>query len=54
MLLKITEVCTMGCTHCGEECLSSGRDMSIETFLDTLEFIRKHLNYMNNIFIFCI
>lgn len=41
MLLKITEVCTMGCTHCGEECLSSGRDMSIETFLDTLEFIRK-------------
>lgn len=39
MLLKITTKCSMGCTHCMEDALPDGEDMSMETFLKAKNFI---------------
>lgn len=38
MLIKITNVCKMGCTHCLDDCKSSGIHMDVDTFKDCLEF----------------
>lgn len=42
MMIKITERCTMSCSHCMNNATSDGRDMSIEIFRDTLEFLRRN------------
>lgn len=41
MLLKITTKCSMGCTHCMEDALPEGVNMSIETFEKTKFFIER-------------
>jgi len=41
MLLKITTKCDMGCTHCMEDALPEGEDMSMETFLKAKAFIER-------------
>ena len=41
MLLKITTKCHMGCSHCMEDALPDGEDMSIQTFLKAKDFIEK-------------
>ena len=41
MLLKITTKCSMGCTHCIEDALPDGEDMSIQTFLKAKDFIDR-------------
>jgi hypothetical protein len=38
MLLKITERCHMGCTHCLEEATPEGNDMSRKTLEDAMKF----------------
>lgn len=42
MMIKITSRCTMGCTHCMSDCKPDGRDMSQETLIKTLDFLRKN------------
>ena len=38
MLILITTRCSMGCSHCMSDCKPEGRDMSIATFRDALDF----------------
>ncbi len=45
MLIDITYSCKMGCTHCMSDCKPDGQHMSIQTFKDTLRFLKE-----NNIF----
>lgn len=47
MLVKITDKCSMGCTHCLSDCKPDGKHMPFETFKDVVEFNRK-LNSDNN------
>lgn len=42
MLLKITEKCSMGCTHCMNSATPEGRHMSEKVLDDALEFIMKN------------
>lgn len=42
MMIKITERCTMGCTHCMNSAMPDGKDMSIDVLRDVLSFIKKH------------
>lgn len=43
MLLKITEKCSMGCTHCMNDAKPDGEHMSIDTLEAALDFlIRNH------------
>lgn len=43
MLLKITEACSMGCTHCMNDAKPDGKHMTLKTFEDSLNFlIRNH------------
>lgn len=51
MLIKLTEKCMMGCSHCISNCTSRGRDMSLETFYDVLAFYEK-MSHGKNVFIF--
>ena len=39
MLVKLTERCTMGCNHCMDCATPEGKDMSLDTFRDVLQFI---------------
>ena len=39
MLLKITEKCSMGCTHCLSDCKPDGKHMSFEMLQQSLDFI---------------
>lgn len=39
MLLTITDKCTMGCSHCSENCTLLGEHMTMETFKDVFKFI---------------
>jgi len=41
MLIKITNQCSMGCTHCMEDALPVGDHMSMETFLKAKAFIER-------------
>lgn len=45
MLLKITEACSMGCTHCMNDAKPDGKHMSLETLEDSLNFIVKNNIY---------
>jgi hypothetical protein len=38
MLIKITDKCSMGCTHCLSDCNSDGKHMSFETFQKAIRF----------------
>lgn len=42
MLIKITESCHMGCSHCLSNCVPSTNHMSIDTFVDALKFCIKY------------
>lgn len=42
MMLKITERCTMGCSHCLNRAIPDGDDMTEDVLLDSLDFIRKN------------
>lgn len=42
MMLKITERCTMGCSHCLNDSKPDGRDMSIQVYKDSLDFLRDN------------
>lgn len=50
MMIKITEACSMGCKHCMNDAKPNGKHMSIDTFKDVLEFIKKY-NIGRNIII---
>ena len=41
MLIKITEKCSMKCTHCMNNATSKGKEMDLNTFIDVLNFIKK-------------
>lgn len=41
-MLKITERCTMGCSHCLNNATSDGSDMTENVLLDSLDFIKKN------------
>lgn len=38
MLIKITDKCSIGCTHCLSDCKSDGQHMSFETFQKVVSF----------------
>lgn len=42
MMLKITEHCTMGCTHCLNSATPNERHMKEQTLMDSLAFIEKN------------
>lgn len=41
MLLKITEKCSLGCSHCMNSATNSGQHMTYETLQDILKFISQ-------------
>lgn len=45
MLLKITEACSMGCTHCMNDAKPDGKHMTFETFQAALDFIIRNKSY---------
>lgn len=47
MLLKITEACSMGCTHCMNDAKPDGKHMTFETFQAVIDFIIKHRAYQH-------
>lgn len=42
MLIKITRSCSMGCSHCMNNAIPCNQHMTIDTFKDTLSFIKKY------------
>lgn len=42
MLVKITDRCSMGCTHCMENARPEGSDMTMETFVKVVDFIDRN------------
>lgn len=42
MLIKITDKCNMGCSHCLSDCTPNLRDMELNTFIDTMNFYDKY------------
>lgn len=42
MMIKITERCTMGCTHCMNDAKPDGQDMPRQILDDSLEFLSKY------------
>lgn len=45
MLLKITEACSMGCTHCINDAKPDGAHMTFETFQAALDFLIRNKAY---------
>src|SRR5262249_2414876 len=41
MLIKITNFCSAGCSHCMEDSTIKGEHMSFATFLQALEFTKR-------------
>lgn len=41
MLLKITEKCSLGCSHCMNDAKATGKHMTMETLKDVLSFVEK-------------
>ena len=39
MLIKITEHCSMGCSHCMNNSLPNNKHMSIDVFIDAINFV---------------
>lgn len=44
MLIKITEKCSMGCTHCLSDCKPTGQHMSMETLVDVIRFCNEEID----------
>lgn len=42
MMIKITEKCSMGCTHCMNRATCNGNHMSFDTFKDVIEFQKRN------------
>ena len=42
MLIKITQKCSMGCTHCMNNALPTGKHMDFDTFVKAIDFQKKH------------
>lgn len=42
MLIKITEKCSMGCSHCMNNAMPTGKHMSFDTFKDVIKFEQKY------------
>ena len=42
MMIKITEKCSMGCSHCMNRATCNGKHMNFDTFIDVIEFQRKY------------
>ena len=42
MLIKITQSCSMGCSHCMNNCVPSDNHMTMKVFKDVLDFIQKY------------
>lgn len=42
MMIKITQKCSMGCTHCMNDAKSNGQHMDFSTFMNVIEFQKKH------------
>lgn len=42
MLIKITDKCSMGCSHCLSDCTPNLCDMDWNTFIDTMSFYDKY------------
>ena len=42
MMIKITEKCSMGCTHCMNDASKSGKHMSFDVFKDVIAFQKKY------------
>lgn len=38
MLIKITDKCSMGCTHCLSDCTEQGKHMTFDTFKEAIAF----------------
>lgn len=38
MLVKITDKCSMGCSHCMSDCTPNGEEMSLKVFEDVIKF----------------
>lgn len=51
MLIKITESCTMGCTHCMNDSKPDGRDMTLDMAQKVVDFLieeyKRTKNYIN-------
>ena len=41
MIIQITNRCHMGCKHCMQDSNPNGKNMTEETFLDVLAFVRE-------------
>jgi MoaA/NifB/PqqE/SkfB family radical SAM enzyme len=41
MLIKVTNKCSMGCSHCMEDSTVKGEHMTYETFLKALDFTAR-------------
>src|SRR4051812_45808485 len=41
MLIKVTNYCSLGCSHCMEESTVKGAHMTEDTFLAALEFTKR-------------
>lgn len=48
MLLKITEKCSLGCTHCLNRATENGKHMTFETLKQSLDFLESNdlMNYL--------
>lgn len=42
MLIKITDKCNMGCSHCLSDCTPNLHDMKLKTFIDAMKFHDKY------------
>lgn len=42
MLIKITDKCNMGCSHCLSDCTPNLHDMKLNTFIDAMKFHDKY------------
>ena len=42
MVIKITEKCSMGCSHCMNNALPTGKHMSFDTFKDVIKFQKQY------------
>lgn len=46
MLIRITNSCTMGCSHCMVEATPDGEHMSTQTFIEAIDFSIKYDPYL--------
>ena len=42
MVIKITEKCSMGCSHCMNNALPTGKHMNFDTFKDVIKFQKQY------------